>query len=89
MEDENKHQIFVAKLGMNVSDDDLKHEFKHCGEIRNCFVKGSYGFIEFADESSVQAAIDKMHGANIGGNSIVVEKASCKLTRRTQERKKR
>ena len=44
MEGKNS-QVFIAKLGFDTSEDDLRRTFEKFGSIREIILKKSYGFV--------------------------------------------
>lgn len=75
--------IFVTKLGPNVTQDDLTELFGQYGEVSSAKVimdretgnsKG-YGFVEMDDDSEGQAAIDALNDMEVDGRRMVVKKA--------------
>lgn len=75
--------IFIAGLSYNINDADLKDLFGEYGEISSAKVitdretgrsKG-YGFVEIADETAGQKAIDELNGAEYDGRTISVSVA--------------
>ena len=72
--------IYVSNLSFNVQDEDLREFFAEYGEVTSAKVitdkftnrSRGFGFVEFADESAANAAVEKMNGADIEGRKIVV-----------------
>ncbi len=83
--DAQNRNVYVASLPSNFSDDNLRDLFAPYGTIvsskmfNNDGRPGSqgraYGFVMFADEASVQRAIDALVGAVVGGQRIQVRRA--------------
>lgn len=78
--------IFVAQLNFRIHSDYLKEIFEEYGEVTSAKVitdritgksKG-YGFVEMANDSEAQKAIDELNGAEVEGKTIVVKKANPK-----------
>ena len=76
--------LFVAKLSSSTTDDDLQELFSKHGEVKSAKViidretgnsKG-FGFVEMADESEGQEAIEALNDSELDGNQIVVKKAN-------------
>jgi len=74
--------LYVSNLPFSLEDEGLKAEFAEFSPIsanvirrnRNNLSKG-FGFVEFAEESQQQAALDAKHKATIGDREITVRKA--------------
>lgn len=75
--------IFIAGLSYSINDNDLRDLFSEYGEISSAKVimdratgrsKG-YGFVELADNTSGQKAIDELNGAEYDGRTISVSEA--------------
>lgn len=75
--------IFIAGLSYRISDADLGELFSAYGEISSAKVisdretgrsKG-YGFVELADETAGQKAIEELDGKEIDGKTISVSVA--------------
>lgn len=71
-------KIFVGNLSFEVTDFDLEDLFKQHGEVVSAKVildrdtnrSRGFGFVEMSSESSVQAAIDALNGAEVKGRAI-------------------
>ena len=79
-------KIYVGNLSYDVVDEDLKVAFESFGAIEEAFVlkdklsgrsKG-FGFIEMPEKAEAEAAIEKMHGAELKGRTIKVNEAKPK-----------
>lgn len=77
---ENKKKIFVGNLPFSMTQDGLQSLFSEFGEITQISLitdrmtgrsKG-FAFVEFAEESAAQAAIDKMAGYVVEDREMVV-----------------
>jgi RNA recognition motif-containing protein len=75
--------IFVTKLGPNVSNADLLNMFSKFGEVTSAKLimdretgnsKG-YGFVEMANDSEANAAIAALDNSDMDGRQIVVKEA--------------
>ena len=76
--------LFVAKLSSSTTDDDFQELFSKQGEVTSAKViidretgnsKG-FGFVEMADDSEGQEAIEALNDSELDGNQIVVKKAN-------------
>jgi len=86
--------IFCAKLSSETKGEDLQGLFETFGHVDSAKViidrdtnqsKG-YGFVEMADDSEAQAAIDSLNETDFKGSRIVVKVARPgRPFRRTQE----
>ncbi|KAK9320629.1 RNA-binding domain-containing protein, partial [Lipomyces orientalis] len=78
--------LFVGRLSWNVDDEWLKREFEEMGEIvsaRIVFDKHSgkskgFGYVDFADASSAQKAIDELQGKEIDGRPVNLDLSTAK-----------
>lgn len=76
-------KLFVGSLPWAVDDQQLKDVFSEFGEVtyakviidRDTNRSKGFGFVEFEDESSAKAAIDKLNGSDMNGRTIVVNEA--------------
>ncbi|MGM0546286.1 MAG: RNA recognition motif domain-containing protein [Bacteroidota bacterium] len=75
--------IYVGNLSYKVSDQELEEVFAEFGDVTSAKVikdretgrsKG-FGFVEMADESEAQEAINELDGAEINGRAVKVNKA--------------
>lgn len=78
-----QNKLFVGSLPWGVDDQQLNDLFASYGEIVSARVvtdrdtgrSRGFGFVEFADDASAQAAIDAMDGADVEGRNITVSVA--------------
>ena len=78
-----QNKLFVGSLPWAVDDQQLNDLFAQYGEIVSARVvtdretgrSRGFGFVEFADDASAQAAIDAMDGADVQGRNITVSVA--------------
>jgi RNA recognition motif-containing protein len=78
-----QNKLFVGSLPWGVDDQQLNDLFAQYGEIASARVvtdrdtgrSRGFGFVEFADDASAQAAIDAMDGADVEGRNITVSVA--------------
>jgi cold-inducible RNA-binding protein len=77
-------RLYVGNLPYRISEDDLANAFGQAGEVADVAIvvdketgrsKG-FGFVEMADDSGAQAAIEELNGAQIGGRTIKVAEAN-------------
>jgi cold-inducible RNA-binding protein len=75
--------LYVGNLSSEVTQEDLKENFKEVGEVVSAVVikdkfsgesKG-FGFVEMATEKEAQDAIQKFNGGELCGKKIVVSEA--------------
>ena len=75
--------IFVAKLDYGTSEDTIRNLFEEFGTVDSVKVimdkftgrsKG-FGFVEMADDTEGQNAINELNDANVDGRNIVVKVA--------------
>ncbi|KAK2992304.1 hypothetical protein RJ640_020297, partial [Escallonia rubra] len=70
--DSTNTTIFVGGLDANVSDEDLKQSFSQYGEIVSVKIpvgKGC-GFVQFANRSNAEEALQKLNGTTIGKQTL-------------------
>lgn len=75
--------IYIANLGYNVRDEDLKGLFINYGTVTSAKViidkltnqSRGFGFVEMADEEAGQKAIKEMNGVMVDGRAIKVSEA--------------
>ena len=74
------NKLYVGNLSYSVRDDDLQQEFSAFGNVQSAKVmmerdtgrsKG-FGFVEMSSPAEAQAAIDGLHGKNMGGRDLTV-----------------
>jgi RNA recognition motif-containing protein len=75
--------LFIGSLAYATTDDSLKAFFEQIGEVVSARVitdresgrsKG-FGFVQFADESNNQKAVDQLNGQELDGRPINVSLA--------------
>lgn len=75
--------IFIGSLPFSLHEDELKEFFEEFGEVTSAKIitdkftgrsKG-FGFVEMPDEEAAKKAIEELNGAEVGGRTIVVNKA--------------
>ncbi len=75
------NKLFVGSLPWSVDDQGLQELFAAHGEVVSARVitdretgrSRGFGFVEYNDEASAQAALDAMNGAEIEGRTISVD----------------
>lgn len=76
--------IFIGSLPYAVKDNDLEKLFEAYGEVTSAKVitdkfngrsKG-FGFVEMSDDEAAQKAIEELNNSEMGGRTIVVNKAN-------------
>lgn len=74
------NKLYVGNLSYSVRDDDLHQHFSAFGQVQSAKVmmerdtgrsKG-FGFVEMGSAAEAQAAIDGLHGKNMGGRDLTV-----------------
>ncbi|NCB37242.1 MAG: RNA-binding protein [Erysipelotrichia bacterium] len=76
-------KIFVGNLPFSIDNGKLETEFARFGTVvgakvimdRNSGRSRGYGFVEFAEESSAQSAVDGMNGQPMDGRNLTVSLA--------------
>ncbi|HBF88139.1 MAG TPA: RNA-binding protein [Bacteroidales bacterium] len=81
--------IYIGNLNFNLVEDELKEIFEEYGEVTSVRIitdkfsgrsKG-FGFVEMANASEANVAIENLNGADIGGRNIKVSVAQEKQER--------
>ena len=75
--------IYVAKLDTQMQNEELKNLFKPYGEVQSAKIEidaftdqsRGFGYVEMADETEAQAAIDGLNESTINGKTITVKMA--------------
>lgn len=74
------NKLYVGNLSYSVRDDDLQQQFSAFGHVQSAKVmmerdtgrsKG-FGFVEMSSAQEAQAAIEGLHGKNMGGRDLTV-----------------
>lgn len=74
------NKLYVGNLSYSVRDDDLQQHFSDFGTVQSAKVmmerdtgrsKG-FGFVEMSSAEEAQAAIQGLHGKNMGGRDLTV-----------------
>lgn len=74
------NKLYVGNLSYSVRDDDLQQQFSAFGNVQSAKVmmerdtgrsKG-FGFVEMSNAEEAQAAIEGLHGQNMGGRDLTV-----------------
>ena len=75
--------IFIGSLPFSLEETELREYFEEYGEVTSAKIitdkftgrsKG-FGFVEMPDDEAAKKAIDELNGIEVGGRSIVVNKA--------------
>jgi RNA recognition motif-containing protein len=75
--------IYVGNLNYNFSEDELKEIFEEFGEVSSAKIisdkysgrsKG-FGFVEMANDTEAQEAIENLNDKDVGGRNIKVNQA--------------
>lgn len=74
------NKLYVGNLSYSVRDDDLQQQFSAFGQVQSAKVmmerdtgrsKG-FGFVEMSNSQEAEAAIQGLHGKNMGGRDLTV-----------------
>lgn len=81
--------IYVANLGFNLSDEDLRGIFQEYGEVSSAKIimdkftnrSRGFGFVEMPDNEAGKKAIAELDGASVDGRPLRVNEARPKEDR--------
>jgi RNA recognition motif-containing protein len=87
-------RIYVGQLPFSSNDEELAAVFTPYGEVASARVIRDYetgrsrgfGFVEMANDTQAQSAIEALNGVEMGGRKIVVNEAKPRQPRPRQER---
>jgi len=77
------NKLYVGNLSYSIRDEDLQQHFSAYGQVQSAKVmmdrdtgrsKG-FGFVEMGSSEEAQAAINGLHGKNVGGRDLTVNVA--------------
>lgn len=76
-------KLYVASLPYSITDEELAQFFAQVGTVVSASVmkdkmtrrSRGFGFVEMGTEEEANAAIEKLHGADMGGRTLVVNMA--------------
>jgi RNA recognition motif-containing protein len=89
VQEQNQKKLFVGNLSFGVTQDGLRGLFEEFGELTDAVLitdkfsgrsKG-FGFVEFVEEASAQAAVEAMNEAEVEGRKLIVNVARPKQPR--------
>ena len=75
--------IYVGNLPYSVTNEDLEKTFAAHGAVRRATVivdretgrARGFGFVEMENDAEAEAAIEALNGSDLGGRTLVVNKA--------------
>ena len=87
-------RIYVGQLPFSSNDEELTAVFTPFGEVASARIIRDYetgrsrgfGFVEMANDTQAQSAIEALNGIDMGGRKIVVNEARPREPRPRQER---
>ena len=76
-------KLYVGNLPFNVSEQELHELFSQHGNVTSASLvtdretgrPRGFGFVEFANDDEARAAIEALHGYNMGGRDLTVNEA--------------
>ncbi len=82
-------KLYIGNLSSKVTEDDLRANFSGAGKVlsvniikdRLSGLSKGFGFVEMDSEEEAKEAIQKFHGGQLDGNTIVVSEARPKKDR--------
>ena len=83
-------RIYVGNLSFDTTQDELRDMFAQHGEVTDLHVPTDretgrprgFAFVEMADDTQAQAAIDALNGTEVAGRELAVNKARERTERR-------
>jgi hypothetical protein len=80
---EHSMNIFIGNLAFTTTEDDLRQLFATYGHVARVQIlqdratgrSRGFGFVEMSDTTEAQAAIDELHGRELGGRTLTVSEA--------------
>jgi heterogeneous nuclear ribonucleoprotein G len=86
MGDGQEYRCFVGGLSRNTTDQGLEDAFRSFGNVLDAKVitdketgqPRGFGFVNFSDEQSMEDAIESLHGKDLDGRNITVNRAKPK-----------
>ena len=60
-------RLFLGRISLNVSDDDIRREFRKYGRIVDITLKSNYAFVHFDTADEAENALEDCHRANVFG----------------------
>lgn len=82
-------KLYVGNLSFDTSEQQLRDMFAVHGEVTSAALvmdretgrPRGFGFVEFADSASANAAITALNGTNVGGRDLTVNEAKAREPR--------
>jgi len=79
-------KLYIGNLSSKVTEDDLRANFSGAGKVlsvniikdRLSGLSKGFGFVEMESEEEAKEAIQKFHGGDLDGNTIIVSEAKPK-----------
>lgn len=76
-------KLYVGNLSFNTTENELEDMFSQHGTVTDVHVimdkmtgrSRGFGFVTMGSKEEGEAAIEKMHGANVGGRDLTVNEA--------------
>lgn len=85
------NNIYVKNFSLDLTDEQLRELFAEFGEIKSCCVQKNsegtskgFGFVCFANPEHAEQAVKVMHGKEIGGRPLYVNRAQRKEERQEE-----
>lgn len=82
-------KLYVGNLSFDTSESQLREMFSAHGEVTSAALvmdrdtgrPRGFGFVEFVDSASANAAITALNGTNVGGRDLTVNEAKARESR--------
>ena len=76
-------KLYVGNLSFKTTEDELRSTFGQFGSVTDVYVamdkmtgrSRGFGFVEMADDSAADEAVNKLNGSELDGRKIVVSEA--------------
>lgn len=83
-------RIYVGNLPFSATEEELSNMFGEYGEVSNVDIimdrqtgrSRGFGFVEMADDSAADSAIEALNGNDMGGRPLTVNEARPRTERR-------
>ncbi|NLG26263.1 MAG: RNA-binding protein [Clostridiales bacterium] len=79
-----RNRLYVGNLPFRMTEEELANAFSVAGEVVDVAIvidretgrSRGFGFVEMADESSAESALQQLNGTEVGGRTLKVAEAN-------------